>query len=228
MKAKLTIGLLVLALLCSCATNINKVNADGSPIWTTVIPESNKVIYGVGKAKLSTESNSQMSADANARADLARKIDVSIKESITNYTNDAAGVVKNAYEQLLIEVVSVTMKGVTVEQRWTSPDGTVWSLVSFPVKKLPSLYADSANDFKNKLAEKKIAADNKLEAQKLEISKDKTLTDAQIAELLAMAESLKKKNTSDVDAILLGIDGQRDADSISKYLATLGFDLSDN
>ena len=53
--------LLAVLMLASCATgtDITQKNNDGSPIWTTVIPESNKLLYGVGSAKFSTEKNSR-------------------------------------------------------------------------------------------------------------------------------------------------------------------------
>lgn len=147
--------------LCSCATgtDIDAKNDDGSPIWTTVVPESNRVYYGVGSAKLSNVQNSQSAADTRARSDLSRKLETTIKDATGVYTNEAAGEIVQAYEQITLEVVNLTMRGVVVEQRWIAPDGTCWSLVSFPIKDVDDNMAIQANDYKNKLIEKKISID---------------------------------------------------------------------
>ena len=75
---KLFVVLVIAIMLASCATetDITEKNADGSPIWTTEVPQSNKYVYGVGSAKLSNQQNSRTAADANARADLSRKLTI--------------------------------------------------------------------------------------------------------------------------------------------------------
>ncbi len=146
MKRKMAlIALLVLVgLLASCGTNLNKKNVDGSPIWTTIIPSSSRQIYGVGKAKLTLDANSEQAADTVARSNLSKKIESTMKEFNTQYTMDTEGKTAQAYEQLIVETVNLTLRKVTVEQRWRAPDGTVWSLVSFPTKELPTVYSETA------------------------------------------------------------------------------------
>ncbi len=164
MFKKLIFILLSLLIITSCATetDIDAVNDDGSPIWTTIVPESNKYVYGVGRAKLSNEANSTASADADARADLASKLQSTIKEATSNYTNDSEGDLRNAYEQITIQFVEFTMRGVKTEQHWTAPDGTVWSLVSLEAKTLDDQYALAANDYLTQIEAKKVETESKL------------------------------------------------------------------
>ncbi|MCQ2412001.1 MAG: LPP20 family lipoprotein [Sphaerochaetaceae bacterium] len=139
-------ALMLLALVsCATGTDITQKNRDGSPIWTTEIPSSNRYLYGVGKAKLLGESSSQMAADANARLDLARQIRVNLKENLSSYYSESGASTMEAMEQVMVQTVDLAMNKVVVEQRWTAKDGTVWSLVSFKSKDLPALYKDAAN-----------------------------------------------------------------------------------
>ncbi len=146
MKKKLAwVAILVLVgLLASCGTDLSKKNADGSPIWTTTIPSGGKRIYGVGKARLTLDATSEQAADTFARSDLSKKIESTLKEFNTHYTMDTEGKTAQAYEQLVVETVNLTLRKVSVEQRWRAPDGTVWSLVSLATKELPVIYSETA------------------------------------------------------------------------------------
>lgn len=221
------IVLLALLMLSSCATgtDIKKKNADGSPIWTTEIPKSSKYIYGVGKAKLLIASNSEAAADAAARSDLALKINVNIKDALASYTNEAADGVVTAYETILVQSVNLTMKNVVVEERWTAPDGTVWSLVSFKVKDLPSLYSDAANDYLNQLEEKKANTQSKLLSLLSEISKS---GDDDAAEMKTLAEEKADEIVTEVVEIEKSINVDDITKEIEKYLSESGYTLSED
>ncbi len=220
---KLILILLSIILIVSCAstdTDIKAVNEDGSPIWTTEVPQSKKLFYGVGRAKLSNEANSQNSADANARADLARKLQSTINEATVNYTNDAEGSLLNAYEQLTMQVVNFTMQGVKTEQHWTAPDGTVWSLVSIEAKKVDDLYELAANDYLVQIEEKKAETDSKLNALLAELAKIEGDTSAAEAEARRVAES----QIREFNGTLEGIDAKALATAIDAYTTQLGYE----
>ena len=221
-----TIICLVLMLLSSCATgtDITAKNKDGSPIWTTEIPTSNRYLYGVGRAKLTIASNSEQAADAAARADLAKKINVNVKDALAMYTNESSATIVSAFETIIVESVNLTMKRVVVEQRWTAPDGTVWSLVSFRIKDLPDLYADSANDYLNQLEEKKISTQNKLIELLRELGDSE---DADVVELKKLAQEKADGILSETEEILRSIDVQAQRNDISEYLTGNGYDLTD-
>lgn len=216
----------VLALLCSCATgtDITRKNEDGSPIWTTEIPTSNRVLYGVGKAKLMIDSNSQQAADAAARTDLAYKISVNIRNALAMYTNEASEVVVSAFENLTVQSVNLTMKKVVVEQRWTADDGTVWSLVSFRIKDLPALYADAANDYLNQLEEKRISTERKLIDLLAELGDS---TDSNVVELKRLAQAKADSIINEVDEVAGSIDVDAQVRTLSEYLSLNGYELTE-
>ena len=216
----------VLALLCSCATgtDITRKNEDGSPIWTTEIPTSNRVLYGVGKAKLMIDSNSQQAADAAARTDLAYKISVNIRDALAMYSNEASEVVVSAFENLTVQSVNLTMKKVVVEQRWTADDGTVWSLVSFRIKDLPALYADAANDYLNQLEEKRISTERKLIDLLAELGDS---TDSNVVELKRLAQAKADSIINEVDEVAGSIDVDAQVRTLSEYLSLNGYELKE-
>lgn len=226
MKRFFFISLVMIILLCSCATgtDITQKNADGSPIWTTEIPKSTKYLYGVGKAKMLMDSNSQQAADAAARNDLALKINVNVKDALAMYSNEASSTVVSAYETLILQSVNLTMKKVVVEQRWAADDGTIWSLVSFRVKNLPELYRDAANDYLNQLEEKRISTEAKLVAL-LEELKDST--DENAAEMRRMAQEKADSIVSEVIEVEGSIDIPVQVVEIAQYLVNNGFELED-
>ena len=227
MRKLILISLVIVILVCSCATgtDITEKNADGSPIWTTEIPKSTKYLYGVGRAKLLMESNSQQAADAQARSDLALKIRVNMKDALAMYSDEASNVVVSAFETLIVQSVNLTMNKVVVEQRWTAPDGTVWSLVSFRVKDLPDLYADAANDYLNQLEEKRISTEKKL-ADLLEELKDST--DENTAEMRRLAQEKAASIVSEVNEIEGRLDNiPAQVGDIVQYLLNNGYELED-
>lgn len=220
----LFVPLLVLVFVCSCATgtDISQKNPDGSPIWTKEIPKSSKYLYGVGKAKMLMDSNSQQAADAAARSDLALKINVNIKDALSVYSSEASFVVSSAYETLILQSVNLTMKKVVVEQRWMADDGTMWTLVSFRVKDLPDLYADAANDYLNQLEEKKANTQAKL----VSLLADLGESDADdVLELKRLAQEKADSIVSDVVEIEGCLDVQLHVRELSKYLLDNGFEL---
>lgn len=223
MIKKIILILLALSLIVSCAsteTDIDAVNEDGSPVWVTDVPESRKFIYGVGSAKLTNDNNSQNSADARARADLARKLQATIQEATVNYTNDAEGSLLNAYEQLTMQMVNFTVQGIKVEQRWKAPDGTIWSLVSIEAKTLDDQYALAANDYLNQLEAKKVETDNKLADLLAELSAIEGDTTAIRDEAIRVANS----QIAEYDVALNGIDAGALASAIDAYTTAMGYE----
>ena len=187
---------------CETGTDIDAVNTDGSPIWTTEIPESNKYLYGVGRAKLTNPVNSENAAESSARADLARKIQTTIQEAQTSYTADSSGSVAEAYERITMETVNITMRNVRVEQNWTAPDGTVWSLVSFRLSNLDDLYSLAANDYLAQVEARKAETENNLSALLLALSQmDGKDTSAVAEEGTAIAEDIIEQCTEILEAI---------------------------
>ena len=249
MKIRVLGIVLVLALvLSSCATetDINEKNEDGSPIWTTIVPQSNRYVYGVGSAKLQTEQNSRTAADANARADLSRKLQVMMSDAVATYSNDSEGQMLSAFERITVQTVSISIRGIKTEQRWTAPDGTVWSLVSVSVKDLDDIYELEANEYRNKVAKDQVI----LQERYLELLENIAQAEAQAAaaaageapvvegdinlilqgasadDLRAAAKARYDEENSSMEAILGAISPEDLGAAIAAGFAASGYDLT--
>lgn len=216
--------LVALALSCSTGTDISKTNKDGSPIWTTEIPKSSKLIYGIGKAKFTSKANSQDASYANACSDLAKKISMKIDSATAVYSNEASAMTKESYENIKVLTVSLTMKGVITEDRWADEDGTIWTLVSYKIKNLPELYSDAANDYIIQQEAKKEETRNKLAILLADIGDSKdadTLYRKEYAEKIAN-EIISEIEMATKDLNISGVESRIESD-----LKQEGFILED-
>lgn len=209
---------------CATGTDITRKNEDGSPVWTTEIPESNKLLYGVGKARLSNTANSQDASYATAASDLAKKITVRIDEATTVYSKDAETSAKNAYESIKIASVSLTLKGVVTEDRWMEEDGTVWTLVSVKVKNLPEMYEDSSRAFIKGQQDEIETIQKKLEALIVQL---KDQDDADSLSLKAAAEKKASEMENEITYTLSSIKCDDIRDEIRKSLILDGYTLDE-
>lgn len=218
----IAIAALVLLTFVSCATgtNIKEKNEDGSPIWTTVIPESNRLLYGVGSAKFSNDKNSSDASYSAAVTDLARKISVRIKDASSAYSSDADSNVLSAYENIRTLTVNVTLKGVKTVERWKAEDGTVWTLVSFEIKKLPEIYSDAANTWKAQQEEKKLSILNKLVLLQGNLD---GRSDEKAIEMNALAEQRANEMVFEIDQTLAGVREEEIAETIRANLLADGY-----
>jgi ElaB/YqjD/DUF883 family membrane-anchored ribosome-binding protein len=227
MKFRQVVFLLVLVLLlvsCATGTNINEKNNDGSPIWTTEIPKSNKLLYGVGKAKLTTDKNSQDASYSLAVSDLAKQISVRIDEATTYYSNDTNKLATTAYETIKITSVSLSVNGVVTEARWTAEDGTVWTLVSIKVKNLPKIYEEASNSYKKEQEEAIETIKAKLDALLSQIGDQ---SDNDSLTLKAAAEKKANELQKEIKETLSSVDCEGVRDEIEKLLIADGYSLED-
>ena len=217
--------LLAVLMLASCATgtDITQKNNDGSPIWTTVIPESNKLLYGVGSAKFSTEKNSRDASYSAAVADLARKVSVRIQDASSAYSSDADSELLTAYENVRTLTVNVTLKGVKTVDRWKAEDGTVWTLVSLEAKRLPEIYSDAANNWKAQQEEKKLSIMNKLVALKESLG---DRNDDKAVEIRSLAEERAGEMIVEIEQLMSAMHFNEITENITADLAKDGYEDS--
>ena len=217
--------LLTALMLASCATgtDITQKNNDGSPIWTTVIPESNKLLYGVGSAKFSTEKNSRDASYSAAVADLARKVSVRIQDASSAYSSDADSELLTAYENVRTLTVNVTLKGVKTVDRWKAEDGTVWTLVSLEAKRLPEIYSDAANSWKAQQEERKLSIMNKLVALKESLG---DRNDDKAVEIRSLAEERAGEMIVEIEELMGAMHFSEITENITTDLAKDGYNDS--
>ena len=215
--------LLTALMLASCATgtDITQKNNDGSPIWTTMIPESNKLLYGVGSAKFSTEKNSRDASYSAAVADLARKVSVRIQDASSAYSSDADSELLTAYENVRTLTVNVTLKGVKTVDRWKTEDGTVWTLVSLEAKRLPEIYSDAANSWKAQQEEKKLSIMNKLVALKESLG---DRNDDKAVEIRSLAEERAGEMIVEIEQLMSAMHFNEITENITADLARDGYE----
>jgi hypothetical protein len=152
----LLISILALFLFFGCSTT-PKVNPDGSPYWTTNTPIGNKTYhYEVGMAKQSTPQLSLLRAESSAKDAVGRWASTTVDNSLVTFVEEAGEVLKNqqilsVLQNLSVQTVNIALRGVTVEERYTAPDGTVWVLSSYPVKNLKEAYKLQAEELQRKL-----------------------------------------------------------------------------
>ena len=146
MKSLKFIGLLIVAglLMFGCATG--GVDTSDIPDFYLNPPAAEDAIYGVGDAKMSTLSLSRTMALSRARDDIARQVEVLVKNAITDYAQEA-GEGDNKQTIEFIETVSrqlveVTLKGLKTKEVAVGKDGTVYALVEYPINTL----LDAANE----------------------------------------------------------------------------------
>jgi LPP20 lipoprotein len=126
-------------LMSACATS-SHINTRQIPDFYRNPPTAADTIYGVGEAKMSTLSLSRTTALSRARDDVARQIQVSVKNALTDYAQQSgAGTDQQAIsfvENVSRQVADVSLSGCRTKKVAVGDDGTVYALVSYPVSAL--------------------------------------------------------------------------------------------
>ena len=190
------------------------VSTDGRPSWVDDIPSKWGRVCGVGEARLSTSHNSRMASEAAARADLARRLEVSIDEAVATYANDSHSRILNAYEEITIQTVDLSIRNIRLDERWTDEDGTVWTLVSIPSSDVDDIFAMAANDYRSKLEERRLDIEARYMALLEELSSSAS-TDAEAIAKAAL--DYISDEVSAIDDVLRGI-SEEDIAGIAELL----------
>jgi hypothetical protein len=145
MKRILAGVVVCMIVLFGCATT-PKANADGSPYWTTHSPKSTRSLhYEVGSAKQSTVQLSLLRAESAAKDAIGRWASTNVDTALVTFVEEAGETLKTkqileVLQNLSVQTVNIALRGVSVEERYTASDGTVWVLASYPVKNLKDAY----------------------------------------------------------------------------------------
>ena len=103
-------------------------------------PMAEDAIYGVGDARMSSLSMSRTTALSRARDDIARQVEVLVKNAITDYAQEAGqGNNRQAIEfteTISRQLVEVTLRGLKTKEVAVGKDGTVYAIVEYPTNSL--------------------------------------------------------------------------------------------
>lgn len=107
---------------------------DGAPMWV-LMPEVEGGLAAAGSAKMGAAGPSfaKTEATANARDELARQLNVKVKNMVTNFTQTTgvgdAQTVDKVVKNVSKQVAQVDLSGSKVSKVWLSKTNTMWVLV---------------------------------------------------------------------------------------------------
>ena len=156
----LILGLLMVFLVLGCKSKPSELELDPNiPDFVANPPKSADFIYGIGSAKFSNSSaQSMQAADARARTDLATKLSTEVQAMIIDYSRTAGTETNNTavlsfYESISRQLTQATLKGVELEKRERTKDGTYWSLMRISKKDAAQASADIIESEASRYAE---------------------------------------------------------------------------
>ncbi len=128
--------LMIVGLMAGCASGDKVKERRDMPEWYLNPPVAEDVIYGLGQAKLSSDSLSRDTAIARARKDIALQVSARVQTMMTDYAQEA-GAEGNSQSITFIETITkqvadVELKGTTTEEVYPAVDGNWYAMVSYP------------------------------------------------------------------------------------------------
>ena len=216
------LSFLIVMGLVSCASV-----GSGSPLWVKSAPESRKLIYSVGSAKLTTEKNSSDASYGLALSDLVSKLYPVIDEATAEYITDNT---LEAYEKIKLSATSTLVSKAVKDEVWTSADGTVWTLVSVAVSDFPSLYEEATEEYIVSLEEKRVTTLEKLDDLIVSLGVEESGVSISLSsEALLLKEKAEKKADeiiSIIDSVEKGLRINEVVERIRLSLQTLGYKVN--
>ncbi len=121
------------------------------PEWINSLPKSETTFFAVGYGSKSSKAISKTVAGQDARDQIARWVGTSVKNALTNYTNES-GSEKNIqtltyFESISKQVADQTLVGVEDDKVWVDDKGAVYVLASFPKSNVGKGFAEVVQKF---------------------------------------------------------------------------------
>ncbi|MDC7241916.1 MAG: LPP20 family lipoprotein [Spirochaetales bacterium] len=148
-------ALMALVILAGCASSepvaVEEVKEDPMarrdlPDWFLNPPVSDEVIYGLGMAKMSSDSLSRDTAIARARRDVATQVSTRVQSMMTDYAQEAGAEGNtqtiNFVESITKQVADVEIKGSITEKVYAAVDGNWFAMVSYEKSNMAEEVAD--------------------------------------------------------------------------------------
>ncbi len=131
-------ALMALVLLAGCASGSGEKVKERRdlPEWFLNPPVSEDVIYGLGMAKMSSDSLSRDTAIARARKDVALQVSTRVQSMMTDYAQEAGAEGNsqtiNFVESITKQVADVELRNAVTEKVYAAVDGNWFAMVSYP------------------------------------------------------------------------------------------------
>ena len=121
------------------------------PGWVNKTPKEADTFFAIGYANKSSKQISITVAEQDGRDQVARWIGTSVKNALTNYTNES-GDGKNIqtlayFESISKQVADQTVVGVERNEVWVDDQGGVYVLLSFPKANIGKSFTDVTQSF---------------------------------------------------------------------------------
>jgi hypothetical protein len=138
--------LMIFALLSGCASTEKVEERRDLPEWFLNPPVAEDVIYGLGMAKMSSDSLSRDTAIARARKDVALQVSTRVQSMMTDYAQEAGAEgntqVITFVESITKQVADVELQGAVTEKVYAAVDGNWFAMVSYPKNALTQEVSD--------------------------------------------------------------------------------------
>jgi hypothetical protein len=122
------------------------------PEWAEQTKYAENAIYGVGEAKQMTRSLSKQAADARARTEIAKTVEVKVSSMFKDFQQQSGSGEDAQFLQLVEntskQIANTTLRGCRIEEHKYCPDGTVWSLAVYPKNQIKKSTKDFINNEK--------------------------------------------------------------------------------
>ncbi len=139
-------------------------------------PTAEDAFYGVGVAKMSSLDMSRTMSISRARDDIARQVNLQVKNAITDYAQESGA--ESSQTLKFVETVSrqiaeAKLQGAKPKEMYAAKDGTLYALVEY---RLDNFKEDAAEVFKRneEAAFSEFKAAQALEKLNFEISNNPT------------------------------------------------------
>ncbi len=121
------------------------------PAWVNKTPKNETTLYAIGFGDQSSKAISKKVAGQDARDQIARWVGTSVKNALTNYTNEG-GEGKNVqtlkyFESISKQVSDQTLIGVEDDEVWVDDKGAVYVLASFPKANVGKAFEQTVTAF---------------------------------------------------------------------------------
>ena len=121
--------------------------SDG-PQFFLMPPTAEDAFYGVGVAKMSSLDMSRTMSISRARDDIARQVNLQVKNAITDYAQEAGADSAQALkfvETVSRQIAEAKLQGAKPKEMYAAKDGTIYALVEY---RMSNFKEDAAETFK--------------------------------------------------------------------------------